>query len=107
LTFVALPWYAEEKDKAMSFELPPNIEAIAREKAALAGLPDVDTFVQRLIENAPPEQALLPPPSDPRIIAAINDGFAGGVEGEMDEAFWKTRNANIERHIASQHGPDA
>ena len=75
----------------MSLELPPDIEAIAAQKAALAGLPDVDTFVQRLIENAAPEQALLPPPSDPRIMAAISEGFASGVEGEIDEDFWQQR----------------
>ena len=59
----------------MTLNLPPDIEALAKEKAAIAGLPDVGSFVERLIENASPEQALLPPPSDPGIIAAINVGF--------------------------------
>ena len=48
----------------------------------------------------------LPPPSDPRIIAAIKEGFAGGVEGEMDPAFWRERHENLERHIATKHGAD-
>ena len=90
----------------MTLDLPPNIEAIAKEKATLAGLPDVNTFVRRIIENASPEQALLPPPSDPRIIAAIKEGFAGGVEGEMDIAFWKERGEKLERYIASRRGSD-
>jgi len=79
----------------MSLNLPSHIAAFAKEKADLAGLPDVATFVQRLIENAPPEQALLPPPSDPHIIAVINEGFTSGVEGEMDEAFWKEREERL------------
>lgn len=90
----------------MTINLPPNIEAIAKEKAALAGLPDVDTFVQRIVENAPPEQALLPPPSDPRIIAAINEGFASGVEGEMDQAFWQECGEKLEKHIAVKNASD-
>ena len=87
----------------MTLNLPPDIEAIAKQKAALAGLPDVDTFVQRLIENAPPEQALLPSPSDPRIIAAINEGFASGVAGDMDDAFWQEREEKLAAHIAAKH----
>ena len=79
----------------MSLQLPPSIEAIAAEKAALAGLPDANTFVQRLIENAAPEQALLPPPTDARILAAIDEGLASGVEGEMDEAFWNERRQRL------------
>ena len=91
----------------MSLDLPPEIEAIAKEKAALAGMADVDTFVQRLIENATPEQALLPPPGDARILAAVSKGFASGVEGEMDEAFWQERRDELEAFIASRHGLDA
>jgi len=91
----------------MTLNLPPNIEAIAKEKAAQAGLPDIGSFVERLIENAPPEQALLPPPSDPRIIAAINEGIAGGIEGEMDDAFWQERRDKLESHISGKHGPNA
>jgi len=91
----------------MTLNLPPNIEAIAKEKAAMAGLPDVGSFVERLIENASPEQALLPPPSDPRIIAAINEGFASGVEGNMDDAFWKQRRDKLEAHISAKHDSDA
>jgi hypothetical protein len=90
----------------MTLQLPPNIEAIARKKAALAGLPDVDTFVQRLIENATPEEALLPPPTDARIVAAINEGIAAGVEGQMDETFWRARDESLDSHIASQRGTD-
>ena len=90
----------------MSLNIPPNIEAIAKEKAALAGLPDADTFVQRIIENASPEQALFPPPSDPRIIAAINEGFASGVEGEMDQAFWDERDEKLESYIANKDSPN-
>jgi len=88
----------------MTFQLPPNIEAIAKEKAALAGLPDINVFVQRLIENASPEQALLPPPSDPRVIAAINEGFASGIEGEMDEAFWRERDEKLKGYLAANDG---
>ena len=91
----------------MTLSLSPNIEAIAKEKAAMAGLPDVGSFVERLIENASPEQALLPPPSDPRIIAAINEGFASGVEGNMDDAFWKQRRDKLEAHISVKHDSDA
>jgi hypothetical protein len=80
----------------MSIQLPPDVEAIAAQKAALAGLPDVDTFVRRLIENAAPEPALLPPPSDPRILAAISEGIAAG---EMDEAFWIERSKRLEGQI--------
>jgi hypothetical protein len=91
----------------MTLNLPPGIEAIAKEKAALAGMPDVGSFVERLIENAPPEQALLPPPSDPRIIAAINAGFDSGIEGEMDDEFWQQRRDKLEAIISAKHGPDA
>ena len=80
-----------------------EIEAIAKEKAAIAGLPDVGSFVERLIENAPPEQALLPPPSDPRIIAAISAGFESGIDGEMDDAFWKQRHDKLKSHISAKH----
>ena len=90
----------------MSLQLPPDIEAIAAEKAALAGMPDATTFVQRLIENATPEQALLPPPHDPRMLAAINEGLAAGVGGEMDEAFWRERRAKLDRLIAGEDSTD-
>lgn len=85
----------------MTINLPPNIEAIAKEKAALAGLSDVDTFVQRIIENAPPEQALLPP-SDPSILAAINEGFDSRVKGVMDQAFWQECGEKLESYIAAR-----
>ncbi len=91
----------------MTLNLPPEIEAIAKEKAAKAGLSDVGSFVERLIENASPEQALLPPPSDPRIIAAINAGFESGVEGEIDEDFWQERRRRLDGEIAKKHGPEA
>ena len=90
----------------MTLNLPPDIEAIAKEKATIAGLPDVGSFVERLIENASPEQALLPPPSDPRIIAAINEGFTSGVEGDMDDAFWKQRRDKLETQISAKHDSD-
>lgn len=82
----------------MNLNLPPHIEAIAREKAAQAGLPDVDTFVFRLIENATPEQALLPPHDDPQIVAAISEGLASGIEGQMDEAFWAERRTTLRNY---------
>ena len=91
----------------MTLNLPPDIEAMAKEKAAIAGLPDVGSFVERLVENAPAEQALPPPPTDPRIIAAINEGFASGIEGELDDAFWQQRREKLEAHISAKHGPDA
>jgi hypothetical protein len=91
----------------MTLNLPPDIEAIAKEKALQAGLADVESFVLRIIENVSPEQALLPPPSDPRIIAAINDGFASGMEGEMDDAFWQERADKLESYISAHHGPAA
>lgn len=91
----------------MTLNLSPDVEAIARAKAAQAGLPDVETFVQRLIENALPEQALLPPPSDPRIVAAISAGLASGTAGEMDEAFWKERTGRLEKHIAEKQRSDS
>lgn len=89
----------------MMLQLPPDVEAIAAHKAALAGLPDADTFVQRLIENAALEQALLPPPTDARVLAAINEGIASGVEGEIDEAFWMERRRRLDNHIEATHGP--
>ncbi|MCG8586576.1 MAG: hypothetical protein MI757_17880 [Pirellulales bacterium] len=88
----------------MTLNLPPNIESIARKKAAAAGLSGVDEFVQRLIENASPEQALLPPPTDPRIIAAIDDGFASGVEGVMDATFWKEREDRLRSSLEKNRG---
>ena len=90
----------------MSLNIPPNIEAIAKEKAALAGLSDVEIFVHRIIENASPEQALLPLPTDPHIIAAINEGVAGGVEGEIDQAFWDERSKTLESYIADRQNPN-
>ena len=91
----------------MTLNLPPEIEAIAKAKAAQAGLPNVESFVVRIIENVTPELALLPPSSDPRIVAAINEGFASGIEGEMDDAFWQERADKLESYITSKHGPDA
>lgn len=91
----------------MTLNLPPEIEALAREKAAKAGLADVASFVERLIENAPPEQALLPRPSDPRIIEAIQAGLDSGVAGEIDDDFWEERKRRLDGLIAKQHGPEA
>lgn len=81
----------------MTLNLPPEIVQLAREKAALAGMADVETFVQRLIENSTPEQAWKPSPDDPRIIAAIREGFASGIGGEMDEEFWRVRREKMRR----------
>ena len=91
----------------MTLNLPPDIEAIAKEKAAQAGLADVESFVVRIIENVTPEQALLPSLSDPRIIAAINDGLASGIDGNMDDAFWHVRAEKLEAYISAKHGPAA
>lgn len=83
----------------MTLNLPPEIEAIAREKARQAGIGDVDQFVQRLIENASPEQACLPSPEDPRIVKAISDGLASEVAGVIDENFWQTRREELEAYL--------
>lgn len=91
----------------MTLNLSPDVEAVARKKANQAGIDDVGVFVERLIENASPEQALLPSPSDPRIAQAIADGLACGFEGAMDDAFWQARREELEAYIARKHEPDA
>jgi len=85
----------------VEINIPADAEELARRNAALAGFEDVGEYVLSLIVEADRQrETALPDPNDPRIINAIEEGYASGDAGEITPEFWEERRRKLNQRIA-------
>lgn len=88
----------------MQIEIPGDAEPLLKRNAALAGFDDVREYVISLILEDDPKLEALPEPNDPRILRAIDDGYASGVAGTAEEVFPELHKRLEERIAARKQG---
>ena len=88
----------------MQINISGEAEALLKRNAALAGFEDdVEQYVLSLIlEDEPEPPVAMPAANDPRIIQAIDEGFASGDAGEITPEFWEERRRKLEQVIAQR-----
>lgn len=90
-----------QEDSGVQINISADMEELARRNAALAGFDDVGEYVLSLIvEDDRQRGTTLPDRKDPRIIKAIEDGYASGDAGEITPEFWEERRRKLEERIA-------
>lgn len=90
----------------MNIKIPSDAEPLLMRNAALAGFDDLHEYVLSLIlQDNKQHETALPNANDPRIVKAIDEGYASGDAGEVTPEFWEQRRRKLEEWIAGQHEP--